>query len=166
MERRTHSVEIGNPSTFPDENPYRNYKTLSVILSIIIVDLLKNISELVVSSMIVKNEPDFYENSWKVQAAVITTFMVSIISTFTEIIAAIIIPFLRSSRGSNELYGKGNGSLIFVAHVFSMICTFIAWEDMWDHPLGKAFCILVGIVQPSIFFIFIVLALVFILVEE
>ncbi len=170
MNHGTRDIEVGeNPLSF-DENPDKNYKALLIIMSIIILDFLKNIAELVVSSMIVKNEPEFYENSWKVQAAVITTIMVSVISTLTEVISIIVIPFLKSSQESGKLSEKGSGCIVFAAQIFSMVCTYVAWKEMWDHPLGKVFCILAGIVQPAIFFIVFILVFVFccclIMIEE
>ena len=120
--------------------------TLATVLGL---EFMKAIAAIVISSIIIKNSPEFYENDWKPQAAVISSLcssVIGIISMFTIIVITAL-----TDDENTKTKGTAPSSLMAIANIFSMVCVYMSWNSMWDDSLGMAFCILIGIIQPAIF---------------
>lgn len=137
---------------------FENGKIAPIILLItfLVVDMLKNIALIVASSLIISKEPSYYNDSWEPKAAAIAVVVSSCISELTEIMFFMLLPFIMENKGSGGTLGKGGSTLIFFAQVFAMVCVYISWNKIWVDDIGKMFCIMVGIVTPSLMLIYII----------
>jgi hypothetical protein len=103
-----------------------------------------NIAQIVTASMIIHQSESYYEDNWKVQAAVITSLIVSIL----EILHLLGVIAL-SAVGEKESAAKSSG-IVGMAQIFALVMIYLSWSSMSTDQLGHAFCIIAGIIWPSI----------------